>query len=270
MKQITLKSGHTQTLLTESELQPNKMYVKIKDIAYIYASNERDAFKEMTGYYLEVETEHLFNNQYNTEALRIMDNMVERVVGDVRSKWCKNKYTGAMVLVGDEEKYIAEQKKKEYKACDGCFWNRKVTTKTHVSEDENKKVTTELFGMKCTYKDDSGDGCVHSTTIRYGFEYFTPQNTFFLKYPNGIKKVEVSQELKEGIVIGTYTLEYLTGLEYLRIRNSRKTIDFEYDKESKRFRIIKGMYVKGYHTSTLDVPEKVNEQVKKELEKHLK
>lgn len=155
------------------------MKIKIKKNAYVFASYNssemRNWLKEHEGAWVDVETDYLFNNQYNTEKYRIFDSMVEAVQDDAREGMGKCKYCGRMLRRGEK--------------------------------------------------------CTHSPECeKYGIEWFTPENTFFLKYPNGIKQIQ-----KEWLSIddncpkfGTYYLENYPSLDYFRLYNCRKTINFKY------------------------------------------
>jgi len=59
----------------------------------------------------------------------------------------------------------------------------------------------------------------------YGIKWFTPDNTFFLKYPKGLP---IPKEMKD-VKFGTYELSTYPSLDYFRIRNNRKTINFKFD-----------------------------------------
>ena len=71
------------------------------------------------GEWVEIETTHLFHDQYNTKDKRIFDQDIVRIVDDVRLGLGKCRYCGAMVKRGEEHKHFEEQ---ENKTCSGCFW----------------------------------------------------------------------------------------------------------------------------------------------------
>lgn len=242
------------------------MRIKIKKNAYVYAekSNLRDFLKANEGKWLEVETSYLFNNQYNTKNFRIFDTMVEEIQNEVRHLWCKNKYTGSMVIVGEEENYLQQCRAKIRTACEGCFWYEKTNIKRDKQEvqvDKNKSVETitTTWERKCSYK----DGCTHEEPEKYGFEYFTPKNTYFLRVKNEAPfkaLLETWQEVK----IGTYIVYSLPSLGCMRIKNNRKNIDFKY---------IEGLFYVGSlgwrECKKLDVPDKVNKELTKIIEEQI-
>ncbi len=88
-------------------------------------------------------------------------------------------------------------------------------------------------GGKCSkYIDgvnEKDKACAH-----YGIEWFTPDNTFFLKHPNGFKEVKEQRlSIDPGAVkIGSYYLESFSSLGYFRLYNCRKTINFRFDGEN--------------------------------------
>jgi hypothetical protein len=266
-----------ETLYTKQQLEAGKMYVRISDIAYIYCGYDNDRrqfFKDAAGYFMEVETEHLFHNQYNTKTQRILDSMVSEVVGDVRAQWCSNKYTGAMVRIGEEGKYIAEEKAKAHK-CVGCFWfQRKLKSRNETTnktgETETRTEVTE-YEKVCEFskKTSSKTDCTFLEGAEAGFNYFTPENTFFLKYPNGLPQLNKGQEQVLSIhkncpKIGTYYLECFPSLNYYRAYNSRKTINFKFD--GKNYFVANGI---GFEQrKSLDVIDKVQAGILKALQNY--
>ena len=120
--------------LEVESLDPDKMYVKIKDnpsqaykedkgvtyskgneahlIDYNYKWGRR-LNDELAGKIFEVDTEFLFQDQYNVigSDIRIMDYMVEEVINDKRPLYYKCHYCGYM---GDKELFLKE------KACPKC------------------------------------------------------------------------------------------------------------------------------------------------------
>jgi hypothetical protein len=73
----------------------SQMYVRISPIAYVYASKFltkstmglRQWLQDNVGKFIEIDTSHLFNNQYNTKnSYRIYDTMIDAIKGDVRKK----------------------------------------------------------------------------------------------------------------------------------------------------------------------------------------
>lgn len=71
------------------------MYVRISPVGYVYASNIitkstmglRKWLQDNVGKFIQIDTSHLFNNQYNTmNSYRIYDTMIDAIKGDVRKK----------------------------------------------------------------------------------------------------------------------------------------------------------------------------------------
>ena len=216
-----------QPVYTIDELKPDKMYIKINPLAYVYADKNRNIFKLLSGFYLEVETDHLFNNQYNTAKFRVFDSQISEVVNDVRQKYCVNKYTGKMLEIGKESEYLAEEKAKVNTACQTCFWHQKrqegETQKTVIkTETQTTETETRNYIKECTYK----TGCTHEEAEKAGFEYFTKENTYFLKYPKGIN---IEKENRERIEIekGIY-LEYVSGFDMYSIFPLRNKLWFKW------------------------------------------
>lgn len=84
------------------------MKIKIVDtIVGITNSTIKEAYEEIAGTWVDVETEHLFNNQYNVTTpsglgLRVMQKYVEEVENDVRHGKMKCSYCYHVSLVSDQ------------------------------------------------------------------------------------------------------------------------------------------------------------------------
>jgi hypothetical protein len=70
-----------------------KMMARISPVGYVYASSTygkgglREFLKENVGKFIEIDTSHLFNNQYNTtNGYRIYDTMIDAIKNDARVK----------------------------------------------------------------------------------------------------------------------------------------------------------------------------------------
>lgn len=219
-----------------------------------------------TGARVEIDTTCLFDNQYNTvDGERIFDRDIKRIGDDIRSGLGKCKYCGAIVKRGEEEKHFREEEKK---TCENCFWysNRCVKREygpEHIEKTVNEKgetVTTktktviEKYEKYCSYS----CGCTKDEHRKMGIKWFTPENTFFLKYPNGfndcatdIERLKIRGfDVKEFGAVGAgyhwFNIEYpkkigsynLTALNHIgsdgnvvidcfRIRNCRLWYDFK-------------------------------------------
>ena len=245
------------------------------------------------GEWVEIDTACLFNNQYNTkDGKRIFDQDISRIVGDIRHGLGKCRYCGALVKKGEEEKHFSEQ---ENKGCEGCFWyqNRPISSKSNPPEIEKTTsengetvtrktvVTVSKYEKVCTYRDKYGE-CTHKECRRMGIEWFTPENTFFLKYPNGFSSIPEVDKLKiRGFVmndhtinaeyfkkIGSYTLTALlsykdgkaTGIRAYRLYNRRRDYTFRFENGE----LFTDKYSFGWHkVKTLEgVPASVMEAVK--------
>ena len=182
-----------------------KMYIRIKPNSYAWQNTEMNNWlKNNWGKLVEVETDHLFDNQYNTEKYRILDANVCEVLNDARTGKGKCNYCGNMLTRGE--------------VC------RK-----------------------------------HSECKTYGISWFTPENTFFLKYPKGIENVKA---IEGPLKIGSYFLTANPEGDYLRLNNARKTINFKF-KDGKYF-VLNGIGWK--QVNRLDIPfsamQKLNAKIK--------
>ena len=231
------------------------------------SSEYKKRLKENAGKWIQVETEYLFNDQYNTPFGRVFDSMVAAVRNDQRGNMGKCRYCGAMVRRGEEEKHFTEQEKK---SCDGCFWYREKVIDTKTSTEKKRiengtettiKVVYQKIAKKCCYSESycyTAADCKNKECRKLGIEWFTPENTFFLQYPNGIQCQQIIFN-KENIKVGSYYLEFLDFAGYYRLRNSRAKLEFFVDdKKSGVYRIVKRSFGNSH-----DV-EKIPAEIKKQ------
>lgn len=214
-----------------------------------------------TGERVEIDTACLFDNQYNTvDGRRIFDKDIKRIENDARVNMGRCRYCGRIVKRGEEEKHFSEMESQTCENCNGrkCFWwsdklikyeRGPETTETTVNE-QGETITTrtttriEKWEKRCSYERDTrGATCTLKAHRIYGIEWFTPENTFFLKYPGGLETIPAADKLSvRGFTyqygrmeyykkIGSYQLSAKlnadkTGIEYFTIRNSRVYYDF--------------------------------------------
>lgn len=215
------------------------------------------------GTWSEIDPKCLFHDQYNTTPefgnKRIFDRDIRRIEGDVRLGKGRCKYCGAIVNRGEEESHFAH---KEAKPCEGCFWY----TAHKVGEEKEKELVfekkevdgrtvtktlvkkTEVYERKCSYMDNGVPACNNAMCRKYGIDWFTPENTFFLKYPNGFERKSLRAlllssgftECCDNILvydkkIGSYVLgawfqrDDLDTLDYFCMRNTRYNVRFRWE-----------------------------------------
>ena len=221
------------------------MLVKIKENAY-----KKDLIP-LRGQWVEVDTKHLFNNQYNLKDydLRIFDEDIEAVKDDERKNRVGCGYCGKQYNSMEElEAHYLEEEAKINKCENNCWWYQNYikdtqhSTESHINENGEKveeRKTIYTWGKHCTYK----NGCTHNEHRKHKITIFAPENTYFLKYPNGYKAYFKSLPLVERwkecgfdydpnrniafmyAFIGSYALSLHyseNGLEKIRLVNSRK------------------------------------------------
>lgn len=257
-----------------------------------------------TGEWVEIDTTVLFNNQYNTTEKsgnkRIFDKDIEEIQDDARLNKGRCRYCGAIVEKGKEREHF-EQKK--FKKCsllesDNCFWKRKrilnqehetiekklTCTEDVLTEYEHVKNVTK-FSFYCEHNEKYGC-CTYEQCEKYGIEWFTKENCFFLKYPKGYKDftdidfLSTNNWRQCGLYYYLYRHENSLGsyLLHCQVRdneiinfelfNSRKSIVFLYDYKNECFIISDhlGKSVSEYLLpETKDSPKcnkKINETVK--------
>lgn len=228
------------------------MKVKIKTTAgHTYSSEKyHKTLVSLRGQWVEVDTKHLFNNQYNLKDynLRIFDADIEAVQDDERKNrvgcgYCGKQFESIEEL---EAHYLEEESKINH--CEGCFWYQsyikdmkieKEETANETGERVTKDTTIYTWGKQCKYK----EGCTHNEHRKHKITVFTPENTYFLKYPNGyaayFKSLPIVEQWKERgfdfdenrniafmyAFIGSYALSLHyneNGLNTIRLVNSRK------------------------------------------------
>lgn len=238
-----------------------------------------------SGEWVEIDTSCLFNNQYNTTEeygnKRIFDGQIQRIEGDVRLGLGKCKYCGAIVKRGEEDKHFMEMEhKKTLCSMDdietkSCFWKqRKYLGETEVKNEErteivdgvartiNVRTMEQKWVPHCAHEEKYGN-CTYDEHEKYGIEWFTPDNCYFLKYPNGtddytlydwirndwfphIGNATILKYNQYPSKFGSYTLKlYLHSDEkticYLILSNERKTIKFTYNPETKTYIVYDGI-----------------------------
>lgn len=216
--------------------------------------------------WVDIDTSNLFRNQYNTaNGRRIFDKDISAIRDDARRNMGECRYCGALIKRGEEEKHFTEM---ESKGCTGCFWyteravDSKTSTETNTTINENgesvtvqTKTTIETIKRVCTYSENDRANRWSSCTLkecrRLGISWFTPENTFFLKYPNGLDDITDFDRLQiNGFQfdnmrtnmsyykkIGTYSLGALvthhdgepSGVYAFRLWNCRKNYIFRYE-----------------------------------------
>lgn len=153
--------------------------------------------------WVSVETECLFDNQYNTKDKRIMDADIIAVYDDVRVNKTKNRYNGDMVDKGQEQAYFdMMQERYNNKICKGCFWyqNRLInTTKKSFLNGAIETIRTEReYQKKCSYSDNEYEKratCTILEAIRYDFNDFS--SGLYVRHPKGRKLVEQTKQINE-------------------------------------------------------------------------
>ena len=235
---------------------------------------------------VEIDTEFLMNNQYNTvENTRIYDTDILRIINDKRiGLYCCSKKQGTYEEV--QEAVDRERAKIENcVGCDGsrCFWyqiDEKLVNDNHRQEKiENGKLIVDStshteWSLKCKHKEDYNGKCVYD--INEKPMLFTEKNyCFFVEYPEGlpdnsdfVKWLQTNHEkcnivpywgdmtledcstLKANVKLGSYILEIrknpIQGLHF-EIANCRDCVRFAYDFKNKKFITTNGI---GYKVSS--------------------
>ena len=222
-----------------------------------------------TGEIKEVDTTHIFNNQYNTtDGVRVMDNEVKYIIDDIRlgEFYCSRVKQGTYDEVA---KAIAEERAKINK-CEGCWWFHEYTRvdgecsrKREEIKDGNKKIIVEnsktVYEVSCAYVPKHSGKCVHD--IDETPKLFREVNDcFFCEYPQGLpdmkplKEFMIANAEKYGIVprwgdqklsmentfqhhklFGSYRFESNKWGDEFELSNARNDFRFYVDCTNKKF-----------------------------------
>ena len=217
----------------------------------------------------DVDTSHIFNNQYiTTDGKRVHDTDIKHIIDDIRlgEFYCCSKKQG---IYDEVATAIAEERNKINK-CNECWWfheHTRIEDECHRNREEiidgnrktvniNEKVVYEL---SCAHKPKYGEKCVHDieeTPILFREKQFC----FFCEYPKGIpdmkpfKQFMIDNAEKYGIVpywsdqelsidntfthkkqFGSYKFEASKWHDYFELENARNHFRFYVDFINKKF-----------------------------------
>lgn len=237
-----------------------------------------------TGEIKEVDTTHIFNNQYNTtDGVRVMDNEVKYIIDDIRlgEFYCSRVKQGTYDEVA---KAIAEERAKINK-CEGCWWFHEYTRvdsecsrKREEIKDGNKKIIVEnsktVYEVSCAYVPKHGGKCVHDIDETHKL-FREAQDCFFVKYPQGVPDMKPLKEFmithadEYGIVprwsedklsientfqrskpFGSYKFEASHWYDCFELENARNRFKFYIDCDNKKFILDNGIGYKVVSTLT--------------------
>ena len=166
------------------------------------------------GLTVEIDTTHLFNDQYNLypdsdgRAERIFDGQIVRIIDDARPGMGRCRYCGKMIRRGEEEDHFRAE---ESRPCEHCWWyqDRRISVDqgpAHESKSVGSdgrvtvrkvRTTVEIYEKQCAHKEKHGC-CSNFEHRRLGIDWFTPENTFFLKNPDGFAPIQTDGLTKHG------------------------------------------------------------------------
>jgi hypothetical protein len=238
----------------------------------------------------EVDTTHIFANQYNTtDGKRIMDEEVKYIIDDIRlgEFYCSSVKQGTYDEVS---KAIAEERSK-INQCEGCWWNHRYTrikdecTKEEIKEGNRTTINEKtVYEVSCAYIPEYKEKCVHD--IEETPKLFREKNDcFFCKHPQGIpdmkqlKQFMIDNAEKYGIVprwssealsinnsfkhdktFGSYHFEANYRDSYFELRNARNTFRFYVDLANKKFIVKKYLSYKVMKYLSVDVYDHVRKK----------
>lgn len=224
-----------------------------------------------TGEWVEIDTTFLFTNQYNTTEKfgnkRIFDKDIEEIQDDARLNKGRCRYCGAIVEKGKEKEHFEQEKLKKCSLLesDNCFWKRKRILNQEHETIERKIICTENVFTECEHvrnvtkfsfycqHDEKYGGCTHEQCEKFGIEWFTKENCFFLKYPKGYKDFTdidflstkgwtqsgpFSYRYRRENKLGSYVLKFYVEkgrITYFELFNSRRFVTFLYNEATSEF-----------------------------------
>lgn len=218
-----------------------------------------------TGEIKEVDTNHIFDNQYNTtDGKRVFDKEVKYIIDDIRlgEFYCSSVKQGTYDEVA---KAIAEKRAKIDK-CEGCFWFHEHKTikeecATERTKEGNRETVIEkrVYEISCAHKPRYDGKCVNDIDEK-PILFREKNNCFFCKYPQGIpdmkplKEFMVANAEKYGIVprwakdeltatnsfqhkkpFGSYEFESHYSDDCFRLANCRNSFRFYVDLNNRKF-----------------------------------
>jgi hypothetical protein len=219
----------------------------------------------------EVDTSHIFDNQYNTtDGKRIYDREVRCIIDDIRlgEFYCSSVKQGTYDEVA---KAITEERSKINK-CNECWWFNKFTTvkdecSTERIREGNRETIIEkrVYDISCNYTATYGKQCIHDieeTPTLFREHTFC----FFCEYPKGIpdmkplKQFMIDNAEKYGIVpywsdqelsidnsfthkkqFGSYKFEANRWSKYFELSNARNHFKFYVDFANKKYILEDGL-----------------------------
>lgn len=233
------------------------MQVKIKqNIEWQFRRPNSVKFYEKTnGEWVDVDTTHLYDDQYDVihagNTYRIMDYQIDAVRDDARVGMGRCMYCGKLVKFGEAEKHFSERERNCCKfdkdkhitqvndaACP-YIQTERVNEQTSKNEEEgyhySRNIITTTWDDEynvCVHKANPtvfGRYCQHQLCRVYGIKWFMPENTFFLRYPNGApKQIPIVNKNGEKNVVqfDSYYLSYDETDNFYTIHNTRKKVKF--------------------------------------------
>lgn len=264
--------------------------------------------------WVTIDTRHLFNDQYNVveDNKRIFDRDILRMEDDVRDGLGRCGYCGALIaknpgtvlnggILPTAEEHFAAM---ESKRCAECWWYRDKCIQRDVEKvpeqvdsvslggDQfrkttvSKRIITAIYEKQCTYDGQNyGDQCecVNARHRDCGINWFTKENTFFLRYPNGLPvEGDLGKLRHAGFVYeeGKINMEYFkklgsywlfadlkyedgkpVGVSHFHVFNCRKHFNFKPEPEGFMYAECGSFSWK--HVKHLPVPEAVELAIKK-------
>lgn len=208
--------------------------------------------KKLRGLWVDVDTAYLFNDQYNLKdyGLRVYDSDIDAVQDDARRGLVKCGYCGKQFHSMEELTRHYEAEEASAHNCASCpdFIRRCVDIKHDHKEETDRDgnrivtdITRFIYGSRCRWE----TGCNKLEHRNHKPFVFTPENTYFLKYPNGYRAyfealpdlekwdemgMEWNQDMKAALIRRADTGTYLAYLSWtpdgweLLLKNSRRSV----------------------------------------------
>lgn len=178
----------------EAEAKSNTMRVLIKkDAGNDYSKDKYSmTLKSLRGTWVNVDTQYLFCDQYNLADydIRVFDKDIDAVQNDARSGLVKCGYCGAQFYgLNALQAHYAEEESNAHNCAKCRDYVKKCIDVKHsrsekTNDDGNRIIirTTEyIYGNACRWE----SGCNKLEHKNHKPFIFGPENTFFLRYPNG-------------------------------------------------------------------------------------
>lgn len=170
------------------------MQALVKNVSY-------GPLTKLSNTWVDIDTDNIRADSYVTTAafgnIALTDKDIIKIKDDIRPNFGRCNYCGAVITLGTEHEHYESRRAKR---CNNnilntdCFYCRNalidspITTTVTDPDDPYVTIVTETkkYKKQCQYEPTDPDvTCTYEECEKHGVTYYTPDNTFFLAYPEG-------------------------------------------------------------------------------------